>query len=56
MISFIIPTIYKSPRLIQLLYDLNSCNYVSEVLVIEDAPSNGMLNNFVLEKVKIDLG
>jgi hypothetical protein len=53
MISFIIPTIYKSPRLIQLLYDLNSCDYVSEVLVIEDAPSNGMLNNLILEKVKV---
>ena len=52
MISFIIPTIYKSPRLIQLLYDLNSCSYVSEILVIEDSPSNGMLSNISLNKVK----
>ena len=53
MISFIIPTIYKSPRLIQLLYDLNSCSYVSEILVIEDSPSNGMLSNISLDKVKV---
>jgi len=53
MISFVIPTIYKSPRLIQLLQDLNGCDYVSEILVVEDTHSNGMLDNITLKKVKI---
>lgn len=53
MISFIIPTIYKSPRLIKLLYDLESCNLVSEVLLIEDAPYTGMLDGVTLTKTTI---
>ena len=50
MISFIIPTIYKSERLIQLLQNLDVHPLVSEILLIEDCPNTGMLdpisNNF----------
>ena len=53
IISFIIPTIYKSPRLIKLLYDLENCNLVNEILLIEDAPYTGMLDGIKLNKTKI---
>jgi hypothetical protein len=35
-ISFIIPTVYKSYRLTKLLEDLENCEQVSEILLIED--------------------
>ncbi len=44
MISFIIPTIYKSKNLIQLLRSLDVHPLVSEILLIEDCPHNGMLD------------
>ena len=36
MISFIIPTIYKSQRIKKLVADLCDCDLVSEILIIED--------------------
>ena len=53
IISFIIPTIYKSPRLVQLIQDLENCDLVSEILVVEDAPSIGMLDGMVFNKTRI---
>lgn len=53
VISFTIPTIYKSPRLIKLLQDLESCSLVSEILLVEDAPYTGMLDGITLNKTKI---
>ena len=53
VISFVIPTIYKSPRLIKLLQDLESCSLVSEILLVEDAPYTGMLDGITLNKTKI---
>jgi len=53
MISFIIPTIHKSIRLIKLVQDLENCDLVSEILIIEDAPSIGMLDGLNLNKTKI---
>jgi len=53
MISFIIPTIYKSPRLVKLLSDLENCSLVNEILLIEDAPYTGMLDGMVLNKTII---
>jgi hypothetical protein len=44
MISFIIPTLYKSERLIQLLRNLDVHPLVSEILLIEDCPDTGMLD------------
>jgi hypothetical protein len=45
MISFIIPTLYKSERLIQLLRNLDVHPLVSEILLIEDCPDTGMLDS-----------
>lgn len=53
MISFIIPTIYKAPQLIQLLRDLDVHPLVSEILVIEDCPTTGLLNNLYFNKLNI---
>jgi hypothetical protein len=44
MISFIIPTLYKSERLIQLLRNLDVHPLVNEILLIEDCPDTGMLD------------
>jgi hypothetical protein len=53
MITFIIPTIYKSPFLIQLLRSLDVHPLVSEILLIEDCPSTGILNNCYFNKLNI---
>ena len=44
MISFIIPTIYRSKYLIQLLRSLDTHPLVSEILIIEDCPDPGVLD------------
>tara|TARA_B110000977_G_scaffold139740_1_gene177392 strand:+ start:801 stop:1520 length:720 start_codon:yes stop_codon:yes gene_type:complete len=36
MITFIIPTIYKSPHLLQLLRTLENCDLVQEIILVED--------------------
>ena len=51
MITFIIPTIYKSPFLIQLLRSLDVHPLVSEILLIEDCPSTGMLDSYNFNKL-----
>jgi hypothetical protein len=53
MITFIIPTIYKSPFLIQLLRSLDVHPLVSEILLIEDCPSTGILNNCYFNKLNV---
>lgn len=54
MISFIIPTIYKAPQLPQLLQNLENNDLVTEIILVENAPYNGMLDNIpYLNKVKI---
>jgi hypothetical protein len=53
MVSFIIPTIYKSSKLPKLLTDLENHNLVDEILLIEHAPSIGMLDGLFLNKTKI---
>jgi len=56
MISIIIPTMYKSPRLPKLIQDLEQHNLVSEILLIEDTPSiymDGMLDNITTTKTII---
>jgi len=45
MISFIIPTVYKSNNLIPLLRNLDVHPLVSEILLIEDCPNTGMLDH-----------
>jgi hypothetical protein len=39
MFTAIIPTLWKSPRLTQLIADLCACEYVGEVIVIDNNPS-----------------
>lgn len=56
MISFIIPTVYKSKHLIQLLRSLDTHPQVSEILVVEDCPDPGVLdpkNGNLFNKVTI---
>ena len=53
MISFIIPTIYKSERLIQLLRNLDVHPLISEILLVEDCPYNGMLNGYNFNKLTV---
>jgi hypothetical protein len=53
MITFIIPTIYKSPFLIQLLRSLDVHPLVSEILLVEDCPSTGILNNCYFNKLNV---
>ena len=53
MISFIIPTLYKSKKLIQLLRSLNAHSLVSEILLIEDCPYTGMLDGYDFNKLTI---
>ena len=53
MISFIIPTIYKAPQLPQLIKDLNKCDLVTEIILYENAPNNGILNNIYSDKLII---
>jgi len=53
MISFIIPTIYKSERLIQLLRSLDVHSLVSEILLIEDCPDTGMLSKYNFNKLTV---
>ena len=53
MITFIIPTIYKSSFLIQLLRSLDVHPLVSEILLIEDCPSTGILNNCYFNKLNV---
>ena len=53
MISFIIPTIYKSKRLIQLLRNLDVHPLVSEILLIEDCHDNEMLNGYNFNKLTV---
>jgi GT2 family glycosyltransferase len=53
MISFIIPTIYKSERLIQLLRSLDVHSLVSEILLVEDCPYTGMLDGYNFNKLTI---
>jgi len=53
MVSFIIPTIYKSERLIQLLRSLDVHSLVSEILLIEDCPYTGMLDGYNFNKLTI---
>jgi hypothetical protein len=53
MVSFIIPTIYKSERLISLLRSLDVHSLVSEILLIEDCPYTGMLDGYNFNKLTI---
>jgi len=53
MITFIIPTIYKSSFLIQLLRNLDVHPLVNEILLIEDCPSTGILNNCYFNKLNV---
>jgi hypothetical protein len=53
MVSFIIPTIYKSKRLISLLRSLDVHSLVSEILLIEDCPYTGMLDGYNFNKLNI---
>ena len=53
MISFIIPTLYKSKKLIQLLRNLDVHPLVNEILLIEDCPSTGMLDGYDFNKLTI---
>jgi len=53
MISFIIPTIYRSERLISLLRSLDVHSLVSEILLIEDCPYTGMLDGYNFNKLTI---
>jgi hypothetical protein len=53
MITFIIPTIYKSPFLIQLLRNLDVHPLVSEILLVEDCPDNGILNSCNFNKLNV---
>jgi len=53
MISFIIPTIYRSERLISLLRSLDVHSLVSEILLIEDCPYTGMLDGYDFNKLTI---
>ena len=45
MISIIIPTVYKAPQLPQLLLNLENCDLVTEIILVENAPPNGILDN-----------
>jgi hypothetical protein len=53
MISFIIPTIYKSKKLIQLLRNLDVHPLVSEILLIEDCTHTGMLDGYNFNKLNV---
>ena len=53
MISFIIPTLYKSKKLIQLLRNLDVHPLVSEILLIEDCPDNEMLTSYNFNKLTV---
>jgi hypothetical protein len=53
MISFIIPTLYKSEKLIQLLRNLDVHPLVSEILLIEDCPYTGMLDGYNFNKLNV---
>jgi len=53
MISFIIPTIYKAPQLPQLISNLENCDLVDEILIIEDNHYNGILDGYAFNKVNI---
>jgi hypothetical protein len=53
MISFIIPTIYRSERLISLLRSLDVHSLVSEILLVEDCLYTGMLDGYNFNKLTI---
>jgi hypothetical protein len=53
MISFIIPTVYSSPQLKIQVTNLERCDLVEEILIIEDVPYNGMFDGMDLKKTKI---
>lgn len=53
MISFIIPTVYKAPQLPLLIQTLDSCEVISEIILYENAPSNGMLEGIFSNKLII---
>ena len=53
MITFIIPTIYKAPQLIQLLRNLDVHPLVSEILLVEDCPTPELLNNIYFNKLNV---
>jgi len=53
MISFIIPTLYKTKKLIPLLISLNAHSLVREILLIEDCPYTGMLDGYDFNKLTI---
>jgi hypothetical protein len=53
MISFIIPTVYKAPQLSKLIQNLEDCELVTEIILYENAPNNGMLDNISSDKLII---
>lgn len=53
MISFIIPTVYKSKNLPHLIQNLERCDLVSEILIVEDIKYNGFFDGYDFKKVKI---
>ena len=53
MVSFIIPTVYKSKNLKIQVSNLERCDLVEEIIIVEDAPYNGMFDGMVLNKTKI---
>jgi hypothetical protein len=51
MFSFIIPTIYKSQRLLPLIETLENCDLVGEILLIENQTGSLDLSNFTKLKI-----
>jgi hypothetical protein len=53
MISFLIPTVYKAPQLLKLIQNLDNCDLVTEIILYENAPYNGILDNISSDKLII---
>jgi hypothetical protein len=53
MISFLIPTVYKAPQLPKLIQNLNDHELITEIILYENAPYNGILDNISSDKLII---
>ena len=52
MFTAIIPTLWKSKRIVKLLQDLNDCPYVGEIILIDNDPRNNSLPTS-FEKIQV---
>lgn len=52
MFTAIIPTMWKSKRIVKLLQDLNDCPYVGEIILIDNDPRNNSLPTS-FEKIQV---